>query len=105
MSDRDKKRQRTMSLHEAVREGDLKLVETLLSEGANVNKKDGHGCTPLHWSARKGHADVSKLLLENGANVNEKNIHGVTPLHWVWDLISWQILHSGRSAGRHGIKE
>ena len=30
MSDRDKKRQRTMSLHEAVREGDLKLVENLL---------------------------------------------------------------------------
>ena len=59
MSDRDKKKQRTRSLHEVVREGDLKLVENLLSEGANINKKDEDDDTPLHYSARKGHVDIS----------------------------------------------
>ena len=85
MSDRDKKRQRTMSLHEAVREGDLKLVENLLSEGANVNEKDEDGETPLHWSAQEGHADVSKVLLENGANVNAVNKVRETSLHCAAD--------------------
>ena len=87
MSDRDKKRQRTMSLHEAVDEGDLKLVENLLSEGANVNEKDEYDATALHWSALKGYADVSKVLLENGANVNAVDKSKSTPLH---DAAYWR---------------
>ena len=72
-----------MSLRQAVEEGDIKLVETLLSEGANVNEKDGNGWTALHYSASNGHADVSKVLLENGANVNAVNEikWKSTPLH------------------------
>ena len=78
MSDRDKKRQRLLILHGAVKEGDLKLVETLLSEGANVNEKDGAGYTALHWSLN---ADISKMLLVNGANVNAVDNWKDTPLH------------------------
>ena len=70
-----------MSLHEAVKKGDIKGVETLLSEGANVNEKDEDGDTPLHFSALNGHADVSKVLLENGANVNAVSESKWTPLH------------------------
>ena len=70
-----------MSLSKAVKKGDIKGVETLLSKGANVNEKDRHGWTALHWSAINGHADVSKVLLENGANANAVDKSKSTPLH------------------------
>ena len=47
-----------MSLSKAARKGDRKGVETLLSEGANVNEKE-FSYTPLHCSAQEGHADIS----------------------------------------------
>ena len=61
-----------MSLSKAARRGDIKRVETLLSEGANVNEKDQYGWTALHCSANNGHADVSNVLLENGASKRER---------------------------------
>ena len=71
-----------MSLSKAARKGDRKGVETLLSEGANVNKKEKLGRTALHWSAINGHAAISKMLLKYGASVNEKDKYGSAPLHW-----------------------
>jgi ankyrin repeat protein len=47
------------------------LVEFLISKGADVNRRDGSGCTPLMW-ARQGHypvrvARIVKLLTDAGA--------------------------------------
>lgn len=66
-------------LHEAVREqGDLQIIESLLSHGLDVNAKDLEGSNPLHYAE---HASVIQLLVDKGATVNGKNFAGDTLLH------------------------
>ncbi len=41
-------------LVEATIRGDEKMVERLVSEGADVNIEDREGMTPLHWASHRG---------------------------------------------------
>ncbi|WP_370274077.1 ankyrin repeat domain-containing protein [Wolbachia endosymbiont of Phyllotreta cruciferae] len=68
------------SLHLAARLGNLKEVENLLREGADVNVKNDKGKTPLHFAAESGYQQVVQALLDKGANVNAKDKDGKTPL-------------------------
>jgi ankyrin repeat protein len=68
------------ALLDAVRSGDAKKVEELLSKGANVNAKDVDGFTPLMEASVEGSTEVVKLLLAKGADVNAKNEDGDTAL-------------------------
>lgn len=45
---------RTLPLHKAVSEKNIKLVVDLLAKGEKVNAKDFEGNTPLHLVARDG---------------------------------------------------
>jgi ankyrin repeat protein/tetratricopeptide (TPR) repeat protein len=56
-------------------------VKRLLDEGADVNARDGRGCTALMESARNGDMETVKLLLERGANVLTKDERGWTVLN------------------------
>jgi ankyrin repeat protein len=58
----------------AANQGDLTQVQSLLSQGADVNAKGAMGWTPLYMAM--GHADVVKLLLEHGADANVKDFNG-----------------------------
>ncbi len=84
------------ALHQAVFSGDLDAVRLLVTYGADVNKGDTDGCTPLHEAAssESEHAyEIVKILLAHGADVNTKiksddasdgSMHiaeGHTPLH------------------------
>ncbi len=73
--------QRAASLPQAVAEGDIRLVESLLSDGADVKERDGRGQTALHLAAANGHKALVELLIAQGADVNAKGIGGGTPLH------------------------
>jgi uncharacterized protein len=68
------------ALTDAAMIGDLKQVQTLLDEGADVNAKDKHGVTALWLASKMNHPHVVRLLLEKGASVNAKDIDGVTAL-------------------------
>jgi len=52
-----------------------------VENGADINKIDNHGWTPLYIACQKGHITVVKYLVENGANINEGNNNGATPLY------------------------
>jgi hypothetical protein len=65
----------------AAQAGNSILTQFFLNAGANVNKEDNYGITPLHWAADSGKKDIVKLLLNAGANVNAANSYGSTPLY------------------------
>ena len=68
------------ALFEAVRTGNVKLVDALLARGANVNTKSRGGFTPLSIAVNDGRVDFAALLLDRGADVNAADNDGRTPL-------------------------
>ncbi len=49
--------------------GSIECVRKLLEAGADPNRVEIDGWSPLHWARRNGHLHVAKLLLEHGARV------------------------------------
>lgn len=65
----------------AARRGDLKHVESLLQNGADINCCDQYGLTALHASAIKGHKDIALMLIEFGLELECRDSEGHAPLH------------------------
>ncbi|CAD7696862.1 unnamed protein product [Ostreobium quekettii] len=70
------------SLHAAAKAGDTEAVKKFTAEGADVNKKDARGITPLGVAIGFNRTDVVKELLANGADVSLRDNHGNTVLHY-----------------------
>ena len=70
----------TIELVEAASNQDLSMVETLLSQGSNVNSRRADGVTALLWAAHWDDLEMARLLLDSGADVNATDDHGVSPL-------------------------
>ncbi|KAL4135538.1 hypothetical protein QTP88_007144 [Uroleucon formosanum] len=60
---------RTM-LHKACDYGHLDIVEYLIQNGADINKKDNFGITPLLCALWENHFKVAKYLIDKGAITN-----------------------------------
>ncbi|XP_076824504.1 uncharacterized protein LOC143470330 isoform X2 [Clavelina lepadiformis] len=60
---------------------DLKYVDKLLHDGADINCRDKHGQGLLHEVARKWPQDILEFLLERGADIDIKDRLRRTPLH------------------------
>lgn len=73
------------ALLDAASKGDVRAIEELIAEGADVHARDKYGFTPLHNVAyRESHGDqVGSViaLLERGADINAMNKYFNTPLH------------------------
>ncbi len=68
---------------EAVRQGNLTLVTSLLDQGAEVNAKFRYGATALFKAAERGHTEIVKLLLARGADVTVKDtFYGASAMSW-----------------------
>ena len=70
----------TQELSNAIIANDFARVKFLVSKGADVNKADDQGATPLTSAARQRHPEMVELLIGLGANVNQPNDNGMTPL-------------------------
>lgn len=64
----------------------LKMVELLLSRGADINLKDENGCTAFYHAVKYEESPMAYFLIDKGAEVNTKTNDGTTPLHVVRDL-------------------
>ena len=64
----------------AAKSGNLKIVETLIQKGANVNATTKTKSTPLRAACFNGHLDVVQLLIKEGADVSIANVCGNTCL-------------------------
>jgi hypothetical protein len=69
----------TMTLHSAVASGNIDAIQENIRSGANINRQDEMGYTPLHLAALNGDTKIVRLLLENGANPQIKAFDGATP--------------------------
>lgn len=67
-------------LSNALLSGDKDRIKFLVSQGADVNKPDLQGWTPLTASARQRRNETIDLLIELGADPNKADANGMTPL-------------------------
>ena len=76
-------------LMEAVKQGDLQRVKTMLDEkGQLVHIKDSTGATALHYATLHGHRRVAELLIDRGADINSMDGQfGATPAGWAIEYL------------------
>ncbi|KAG9400565.1 hypothetical protein AC1031_010777 [Aphanomyces cochlioides] len=67
-------------LFEAVKWGDVQMVEELLGDGSSVNWQDKFGRTALMEACIEGHTDVVQVLIAHDANVDLATVSGITAL-------------------------
>ncbi|QCE01151.1 potassium channel SKOR-like [Vigna unguiculata] len=60
--------------------GDLHQLKGLIRAGADPNKTDYDGRSPLHLAASRGHEDITLFLIHEHVDVNIKDNFGNTPL-------------------------
>jgi ankyrin repeat protein len=72
-----------VNLHDAVRSGDIAVVQAAIQSGADVNAPDTWG-TPLDIAVIKGSDEIAQLLIDSGADVEGATspaVGGDQPLH------------------------
>lgn len=70
-------------LYYAVREGNVKDAAFFIEHGADINKSDIEGHTPLHMAALEGHTQIAELLIKKGAILDSiTKVFVSTPLHY-----------------------
>jgi ankyrin repeat protein len=69
----------TLALH-AVLENQIEILRFLIERGADLNKGDDDGFTPLHAAALENNINATEIILEAGANVEIVDNYGNTPL-------------------------
>lgn len=94
-------RDNSLSLHEAVRAGNVDIVRELIALGVSVNARDkdrmtplhcaaipgsqlnlqNETMTPLHYAARQGEVTITRLLINAKALTTNIDNIGMTPLH------------------------
>ena len=72
----------SVALHKACTRGYLECAKALLGAGADINKQDNDGRTPLMWAALYGKIEVVRELLKRGAKKELKDNDGKTAYDW-----------------------
>ena len=64
------------------KDGDVSRVCTALSNGVDINSKDGESLGLIHWAADRGEALMVEALLDFGADINLRDGDQQTALHF-----------------------
>ena len=63
-----------------VESNDIKVAETMLTYGVDVNHQDIQGASPFFFAVRMGNAAMVRLFLAHGAKIELQDVAGSTPL-------------------------
>ncbi|KAA0062380.1 hypothetical protein IC582_021448 [Cucumis melo] len=69
-----------LKVNSAAYNGDLYQLKGLVRAGADPNKTDYDGRSPLHLAASRGFEDIVAFLIQEGVNIDLKDNFGNTPL-------------------------
>ncbi|KAH9680242.1 Potassium channel SKOR [Citrus sinensis] len=69
-----------LRVNSAAYHGDLYQLKGLIRAGADPNKTDYDGRSPLHLAASRGYEDITLFLIQKGVDVNIKDKFGNTPI-------------------------
>ena len=58
-------------------------IETLLSDGHDINARDSQRWTPLHWACFNQSLSAIRVLVSEGAALEAKDSIGWTPIFWL----------------------
>jgi len=64
------------ALFTAILKGRIAVVQSLISQGVNVNVRTISGKTPLMAACYKGYSDIVQLLVDHGADANAQDSKG-----------------------------
>lgn len=78
----------TTQLAQAARNHQLEKVTELVAMGADVNRANKLGYTPLHFAVNS--YAITVFLLQQGADPNKANRHQHLPLHFAVDCLNRQ---------------
>jgi ankyrin repeat protein len=68
-------------IHEAAENGNLALLRLLVSTGANINRINDLGETPIFLAVEQKHWEVANWIVNNEGDINATNKLGQTVLH------------------------
>ncbi len=89
----------TETLHSAALRGDAATIAARLEAGADVNRKDQYGSTPLMVAVTFGRVEASRALIDAGADLTLTNGEGSSPLHVAAFLCRTEIVEALLAAG------
>jgi Ankyrin repeats (3 copies) len=69
----------------ACRQGNVEIIEILLTQGSSLNEKGKLKQSPLHNAAGSGKEAAVRYLIRQGADLDSKDTYGYTPLHYALD--------------------
>jgi ankyrin repeat protein len=67
-------------IHAAIRAGDAEMVQIASKDGAESNRPDSWGWTPLIVALQQSKAPLVAMLINHGASVTATDARGRTPL-------------------------
>jgi len=70
------------ALHYASFNGNKKIIDILIANGANIQAKSNQGLGMMHLAAQNDMAYTLTYFMKMGLNVNDKDKEQSTPLHW-----------------------
>ncbi|MBM9501032.1 ankyrin repeat domain-containing protein [Leptospira sp. 201903071] len=68
----------TPLIHSVLEDSSPEILSLLVLYGADLNRKDSNGMSPLHHCVNEGKLSPFRILLEKGADPNVQDFDGVT---------------------------